>query len=89
MRWDSRELSVGRDGYTHTDMNRVLAVLGIGMGLLAAGGCRKDALPAPAGTTAAPAARKGGRVDKIVKTDAEWKKILTPEQYRVLRQKDT
>ena len=25
----------------------------------------------------------------ITKTDAEWKKILTPEQYRILRHKDT
>jgi peptide-methionine (R)-S-oxide reductase len=27
--------------------------------------------------------------DKIIKTDEEWEKILTPEQYRVLREKGT
>jgi len=29
------------------------------------------------------------RPDKVVKTDAEWKKILTTEQYRILRSKGT
>lgn len=28
-------------------------------------------------------------MEKVARTDAEWKKILTPEQYRVLREKGT
>lgn len=27
--------------------------------------------------------------EKIEKTDAEWKKTLTPEQYHILREKGT
>ncbi|MBS1724509.1 MAG: peptide-methionine (R)-S-oxide reductase MsrB [Armatimonadetes bacterium] len=29
------------------------------------------------------------RKDKVVKTDEEWQKILTPEQYKILRNKGT
>lgn len=29
------------------------------------------------------------RPDKVIKSDIEWKKILTPEQYRILRNKGT
>jgi peptide-methionine (R)-S-oxide reductase len=38
------------------------------------------------------AQRKGGAmltIEKVVKTDEEWRKILTPEQYKILRKKGT
>ena len=46
-------------------------------------------------TAPAAAAEKGKSVqaangtEKVVKTDEEWKKILTPEQYHVLRKQGT
>ena len=40
-------------------------------------------------TPAPSTAASHERPDRIVKTDAEWKKILTPEQYHVTRQKGT
>lgn len=30
-----------------------------------------------------------GRIEKVSKTDAEWKKLLTPEQYYILREEGT
>ncbi len=45
--------------------------------------------PKPASHRATPAAKPAAAADRIVKTDAEWKQLLTREQYRVLRAKGT
>ncbi len=37
----------------------------------------------------APVYAQGSTVAKIVKTEAEWKKLLTPQQFHVLRQEGT
>ena len=42
--------------------------------------------PAP---IAEPTNREDAPMEKIVKTDAEWRALLTPEQYRVTRQQGT
>jgi peptide-methionine (R)-S-oxide reductase len=61
------------------------ALLGAGFALLVSGPVRD----AP-DTAAAWAAEKGGKeIEKVVKSDEEWRKILTPMQYQVLREKGT
>jgi peptide-methionine (R)-S-oxide reductase len=54
-----------------------------------AGNANAKAAPAATAreTKAKPEAR--GKVDRIVKSNEEWRKELTPEQYRVLREKGT
>ena len=42
----------------------------------------------PAGPPAEAVARRS-RTERIMKTDQEWKRALTPDQYRVLRKKGT
>ncbi len=61
-------------------MNRALGFLLMGCVLW---GCEHRAAQAPA--PRALADEKG----RVVKTEAEWKQALTPEQFRVLRQKGT
>lgn len=40
-------------------------------------------------TQATTPATVNNSTEKVVKTDAEWKKVLTPEQYYILRQEGT
>jgi len=43
----------------------------------------------PAETVASSKYKNVQRTDKVVKSEAEWKKLLTPEQFNILREKGT
>ena len=58
--------------------------------LLLAGSLACDsAAPAAAAEKKGNAVNVANGIEKVVKTDEEWKKTLTPEQYQVLRKKGT
>jgi peptide-methionine (R)-S-oxide reductase len=63
---------------TLLQITALLAALGV-----VGWGCFGGAHPA------ASQARDAKPIAKITKTDAEWRKLLTPEQYNVLREKGT
>lgn len=72
-------------------MSRRLTVLGLLIILAPVLGCLANGQPpaktrAEASTTERPAP---GPKERIVKSESEWKQTLTPEQYRVLREKGT
>ncbi len=68
------------------DMPRPCLLLLLGV---AVAGCKEYAERADIQGAGGTARAEGRMSKKIVKTDAEWRKLLTPEQDRITRQKGT
>ncbi len=68
-------------------MRRIRTGLVLGFALTLLGGCAPQEPPPVAMSTPTPPAAPD--TNPVTKTDAEWRKLLTPEQYHILREAGT
>jgi len=69
-------------------MNRLALLSGLAAACLVAG-CGQSPVASHAYKTTSQTTSTNMPVEKVIKTDAEWQKLLTPEQYRITRMKGT